>query len=329
MNANGAGPPLLRRRLVFVTGKGGVGKSAIAAALALAAARGGRRTLLIEVAGHDTAPGILAVPGRRSHRERELAPNLYGVAIDVERAIEEYLVGQLRVRPMVDLLVRSRAFHHFAAAAPGLAELVTVGKIWTLATELRPGGQAPVWDLLVVDLPATGHGIAMLETAANVREIAGSGPIRDQADRIQQVVSHPAATGIALVARPEELAVTEAIEAAAELRARGLPVALAVMNAAAERRFDAADARVMTEAVGALRTAPAGRRAGEGVLAALEAALVHREREIDDAEHIERLAAGVGVPVLELPALVRRRLDVAAVGELADLVARSPVSGAR
>jgi anion-transporting ArsA/GET3 family ATPase len=318
MSAQGAAPPLLQRRLVFVTGKGGVGKSAVAAAFAVAAARSGRRTLLVDVDSHEGS-GVFASAGRRSDRERELAPNLYGVAIDVERAIEEYLAGQLRVRPMVDLLVRSRAFHHFAAAAPGLAELVTVGKIWTLATDLRPGGQAPVWDLLVVDLPATGHAIAMLETAANVRAIAGSGPIRDQAARIQQVVTHPSATGIALVARPEDLAVTEAIEAAAALRARDLPVALAVMNAAAERRFDAADEGVMAAAASTLRTAPASRRAGEGVLAALDAAIAHRARQIDDAEHAERLAAGVGVPVLELPALVRRRLDLAGV------VARSPV----
>lgn len=328
MSAPAAGPPLLRRRLVFVTGKGGTGKSAVAAALALAAARNGRRTLLVEVAGDEAGPPVVGATGRRADRERELAPNLFCIAIHVERAIEEYLVGQLRVRPMVDLLVRSRAFHHFAAAAPGLAELVSVGKIWTLATALQPGGQAPVWDLLVVDLPATGHGIAMLETAANVREIAGSGPIRDQADRIQQVISHPAATGVALVARPEELAVTEAIEAAAALRASGLPVALAVMNAAAERRFDADDARVMAEAAESLRT-PAARRAGEGVLAALEAALEHREREVDDAEQTARLAGGVGVPVLELPALVRRRLDLAALGELAEVVASSPLSGAR
>jgi anion-transporting ArsA/GET3 family ATPase len=325
MSAQAAGPPLLRRRLVFVTGKGGAGKSTVSAALALAAARGGRRTLLVEVAGQDRGPELLG-GGGRPDRERELAPNLVGLSIDVERAIEEYLAGQLRVRPMVDLLVRSRAFHHFAAAAPGLAELVTVGKIWTLATALRPGGHAPVWDLMVVDCAATGHAVAMLETAANVRGMAGSGPIREQAARIEQVVSHPAATGIALVALPEELAVTEAVEAAEALRARSLPVALAVLNAAAERRFDEAEGRMLAAAAAA--AVRAERRGGEGVLAGLEAAVAHRERQVDDAAHSERLAAGTRLPVVELPALVRRRLDISAIGQLADLIARSPLTGA-
>jgi hypothetical protein len=83
----------------------------------------------------------------------------------------------------------------------------------------------------------------------------------------------------------------------------------------------------MAAAAGALRATPEG-RAGEGVLAALDAGLAHRDRQIDDAEHTARLAAGAGVPVLELPALVRRRLDAAGIGELADIVRGSPLSGA-
>ena len=138
----------------------------------------------------------------------------------------------------MELLTRSRAFHTFAAAAPGLPELVTVGKVWTYAVALHDD-RRPVWDALVVDCPATGHGIALLETAGNVEAIAGGGPIRDQAARIQEVVSHPAATGVAIVARPEELAVSEAVEAAAALRERGLPVAAAVLNGVREERFRA------------------------------------------------------------------------------------------
>ena len=166
----------------------------------------------------------------------ELAPGLFGVQVDVEHAIEQYLTGQLKVRPLVELLTRSRAFHTFAAAAPGLPELVTVGVVWTYAVALHED-RRPVWDYLVVDCPATGHGIALLETAGNVEAIAGSGPIRDQAARIQEVVTHPAATGVAIVARPEELAVSEAVEAAAVLRERGMPVAAAVLNGVRAPRF--------------------------------------------------------------------------------------------
>jgi anion-transporting ArsA/GET3 family ATPase len=232
----------------------------------------------------------------------------------VERATEEYLASQLRARAMVELLVRSRAFHHFAAAAPGLAELVTIGKIWTLATELEDG--KPVWDLLVVDCPATGHGLALLQTAGNVETLAGSGPIREQAARIQQVVSHPRATGVAIVARPEELPVSEAIEAAATLRERGLPVALAILNAMSPRRFDPGDAE-------ALERAHAEATPHTPVAAALAAARADLERREARGEQADRLAAGIGLPVVELPELVRRRFDITAISLLADALEAS------
>lgn len=287
-------PPLLDRRLCFVLGKGGVGKSAVSAALALVAARAGKRTLLLEVAGQRRASGLFAEAGVGNVHPVELGPGLFGLTVDVERAIEEYLVGQLRVRPLVELLVHSRAFHHFAAAAPGLDELVTVGKIWTLAIALDPHTGAPEWDYLVVDSPATGHGVAMLETARRVSELAAGGPIRDQAERIQRVVAHPAATGIAIVARPEELAVTEAGEAADALRRSGLPVALAVLNRVTPQRFADAEVPLMAEAA---------QLANGPLRHALETAVAHRERERLDAGHHARLAAGTRLPVVEAPAV--------------------------
>ncbi len=317
--AREAGPPLLDRRLCFVLGKGGVGKSTVSAALGLLGARSGKRTLVVEVAGQDRLSALFAESHVGRERESPLAPGLFGVSIDVDRATEEYLADQIRMRAVVEILARSRAFHAFAAAAPGLRELVTVGKIWTLATELQPGTDRPVWDLLVVDCPATGHGLALLETAGNVREMAASGPIKERAARIQEVVTHPAATGVAVVARPEELAVSEAIETVAGLHARGLPVAACVLNGMAAPRFDADDEAVLRAAAEA-----ATARGDRPMAAALVAALSHRERQATEGALAARLAAEVDVPVAELPLLARRRVDLPAIAALADAMAALP-----
>lgn len=285
-----------------------MGKSTVAAALGLASARAGRRTLLIEVAGQQRLSRLFHTAEAGSDRETRLAPDLYGISVDPEQATEEYLAGQLKVRPLVELLTRSKAFATFTAAAPGLPELVTIGKVWTLAVALAEGGGAPLWDALVVDCPATGHGIAMLETAANVEDLAGGGPVRDQAARIHEVVSHPAATGIALVARPEELAVSEAVEAAQTLRGLGLPVAAAILNGVRAERFSNDDAPAL-EHLRATAEGPAREAAA--------AALRHLEQQRADRAYRARLAEGTGVPVLDVPELVRRRFDLSALGELA------------
>ena len=295
-------------------GKGGVGKSTVAAALGLAEARSGRRVLLAEVAGQHRIAPLFGSGGVGEEHETELAPGLFAISINPERATEEYLSGQLRIRPLVEMLTRSRAFHTFAAAAPGLPELVTVGKVWSLAIALDEG--APVWDAVIVDCPATGHGVALLETAANVEELAAGGPIRDQAARINEVISHPAATGIVVVARPEELAVSEAIDAVALLRGAGLPVAATVLNGVRADRFSPDEAPHLEAA------AHAG---GGAVRAAAQAALRHLEHQIADAAYRDRLAAEGGVPLIELPEVIRRRFDREALEILSESLA-APVT---
>lgn len=308
------GPPLADRRLVFVLGKGGVGKSVVAAALGTAWAARGERALVIEVQGQNRVSEILGADtaDRRDDVPVEVAPGLFSVSVDIDRATEEYLASQLRVRALVDLLARSRAFHTFTAAAPGLAEMVTLGRIWELAIDVADG--APVWDRLVVDCPATGHGIALLEIAANVGDMAGEGPVHDQAARIHEVITHPAATGVAVVARPEELPVTEAVEAVARLREGGFPVAAAVLNGVHARRFDADDVPALEALAGTEGPTGAACRA------ALTAA---RRRAAEDVQH-RRLAAETGLDVVEMPLLTAPRLDAAALAVLAEALVAAP-----
>ncbi len=297
-------------------GKGGVGKSTVSAALGLAAATAGRRALLVEISGSEHASGALGAEGGGTEPS-EIADNLFTVTIDVDRSTEEYLASQLPLRPLVDLLVQSRAFHHFTTAAPGLAELVTVGAIWKLAVDLHDDDETPVWDYLVVDCPATGHGIALLETAANIRDLAGDGPIHDQAGRIEQVIRHPAATGVALVALPDELPVSEAVDAHSALSERGLPVALAVLNRTSEERFLDEEAGALTGA--SLATSGADQ-------AAAVAALHHLDRQAVEAAHAERLIEHTGLPLLRLPELPGETVDMSSVSKLA-AIARAELWG--
>ena len=144
-------PHLADKRLVFVTGKGGVGKSTVAIALGIAAARRGLRTIVAELSGQARAASAFGVPAAVGE-ELELAPGLFAISVDVPFAMEEYL--HERAGRLGDLLAASRAFHAFAEATPGMRELLAIGKVWELAQERRrvPGGRP--YDLVIVDAPA-------------------------------------------------------------------------------------------------------------------------------------------------------------------------------
>lgn len=302
-------PPLAERRLCFVLGKGGVGKSTVSAALGIAYARQGHRTLLLEVAGRDRLSRLLD-RADASTEPTVVGEGLYAATIDPEEATEEYLRGQLPVRAIADVLAGSKTFRTFTQAAPGLKEMVTLGKIWSYAVELRPDQEAPEWDRLVVDAPATGHAVALLETAANVREIAQGGPIHEQAERIREVISHPAATGIAVVARPDELPVSEALDAIDRLRAAELPVAAAILNCITPRRFSDEDVAALESARALVNGSERG---------AIDAALAESRRAAREARHARDLEGG-GVPVIRLPLLARGAGRLAGLEELASTV---------
>ena len=239
---------LLERTLLYVTGKGGVGKTTVAAALGLAAAARGRRTIVCEVAEQDRVSRAFAREGVRREAEVELAENLWAISIDPNEALKEWLGRQLG-GPALRLITGSSAFQHFVAAAPGAKELITIAKVWELAQLHRWDSHNRTYDLVVVDAPASGHGLAMLTAPSTFGEIARVGPIRRQAHKVRDMLADPQRTGYVAVALPEEMPVTETLELGGRLHdAVGLGLDMIVVNGLYPDRFRAKDVEALRAA---------------------------------------------------------------------------------
>jgi len=298
---------LLAKRLVVVTGKGGVGKTTVAAALGLLAARMGKRTVVAEVSEQER---LAALFGRRpiGHDEVRLAPNLHGVSIDPLRAKEEWLRHQLRSSTLAGLLGQSRIFQYLTAAAPGVDELVTIGKVWDLAQLERHVGGTRAYDLAIVDAPSTGHGIALLRAPRTYASIARVGPIGRQATRIHDFLSNPHATGVVAVALPEEMPVNETIELGERLREdMGMEIDAIVVNAVYPERFETSEAE---------RIAALDGRVSEAAREALEVALSEFRRARGQRAEIARLRRAADAPVSTLPFLFEPELGMREVERL-------------
>ncbi len=281
------------KRLIFVTGKGGVGKSAVAAALGMAAAAAGKRTIVAEVARRSDVHRALAGEGAGGWAEVELRERLFAISIDPQSAMEEYLADQLS-RPLAELLAQSRVFGYLAAATPGMRELLTVGKLWELAQDERRTSGAEPYDLVVVDAPATGHGLALLDAPRTFAGVAAAGPIARQARIIHGTLLDRAVTGVVAVATPEEMPVNETEYLREQLGDR---LDLVVANAVRPDRFTDEEA----ERLAATPERPA-----------LRAALDAHERAREQRVQLGRLRADVVLPFAVDEAGAGADLDVLA-----------------
>jgi anion-transporting ArsA/GET3 family ATPase len=293
-------PGLLDKRLVIVTGKGGVGKTTVAAALGLTAARAGKRTIVAELAAQEQVAGLFGVEGP-GFREVELHENLFTISVDPEHAIEEYL--RVKAGPVADLLIRSRAFGGLAQATPGMRELVSLGKVWELAqTRRRTPGAGP-YDLVILDAPASGHGVGILRTPETFAEVARIGPIAHQGRAIADTLRDRSFTGVLAVARAEEIPVTETLALRDALRRDlGLKLDRVVVNGLVADRFTTRDRAPLRRALEHAGS-PAAR-------AALQAALSAHLRARGQREQLARLAEGVGSEPVTLPFVIAPQLGV-------------------
>jgi len=307
---------LQERRLVYVTGKGGVGKTTVAAALGLAAAEAGRRTIVCEVAEQDRVSRAFRREGVTAETEVQLADNLWAITIDPNKALQEWLAKQLGGGAPLRMMTRSHAFQYFVAAAPGAKELITIAKVWELAQLSRWDARNRTYDLVVVDAPASGHGLAMLTTPHTFGEIARVGPIRRQAGKIEALLSDPEQTGYVAVALPEEMPVVETLELGRKLEETvGLGLEAIIVNGVWPDRFSAGDAKKLR----------AASRNGHDPAAAgvLRAALAEHERAKLQRGHLRRLEKESGTTVVTLPYLFEPELGLDEYQQLADSLAES------
>jgi anion-transporting ArsA/GET3 family ATPase len=309
---------ILQKRLIFVTGKGGVGKSTVAAALGVAAAREGKRAIVCEVAQQERMSRFFDRQGVGYH-ETEIAPNLFAFSIDPQRALEEYLLQQIKVKPVYDLMFKNRVFTYFAAATPGLRELVTVGKIWELAQLDRRVKKGSKYDVVIVDAPATGHGLGILRTPKTFGDIARVGPVKRQADAIYDFITDPTLTSVCAVVWPEEMPVNETLDLQKALKKElGLKLDRIFMNGIYPELFTDAEAGTLRNRLE--QEAGSGNGAAIVRRAALRAAISEHRRAEAQREQLARLEQGSRQSALQLPFVFRPQLDMGAVEDLAETI---------
>jgi len=307
---------LLDRKLIFVTGKGGVGKSTVAAALALLSAEHGKRTLVCEI----DAKGNLAdffETGPTAFQEREVQPLLWAMSMDTEASLKQYLSLQLKIPFVARIGPLAHMFDFVATAAPGVKEIVTVGK---LCWEVRERH----YDLVVVDASPTGHIIGQLAAPQAINQLVQVGLVRQQTGWMLDILGNPETTGLAIVATPEEMPVHETIELSGRIsQETNVDLAAIIVNRVLPELFSRGEEEVFErlsepKAVGVLEESLGG--SAEPLLEGARLAVTLRRTRAGHLEHL-RAAVDPSIPMLYVPYLFVRSHGLRSTRQVAEALA--------
>lgn len=334
---------LLERELLVVTGKGGVGKTTVATAIGLLACERGLRTIVVELGEQARVPELFGVAAGEPGYEVKLREGLWSISVDPDRALLEWLQA-LGGRVSGRVLASSSTFQYFAAAAPGAKELVSMVKIWDLTQGKRRRGRS--YDLVVLDAPATGHALGLLDSPRTFGAIARVGPIAGQADRLHKLLEDPVRSSYVAVTHPTEMAISETLELQQRLHeqlARDLDAV--IVNGVLPQRFSAPDLQRLASlgagtangARSTSREAAAGRTArtgdpGDGRRGARASATVVRRSALAAARAVSERARFQHnqlarlrrrkFDVIGVPFQFAAELDLAAIGTIAEHLRR-------
>jgi arsenite-transporting ATPase len=215
-------------RIIVVTGKGGVGKTTLAATLAVRQANKGKRVLIAEFGGATRIPPLFGVEGS-GYQPTRLTERVFALSLTPQDSIEDFVVLRLKLRSLYRLIFDNRMMRPFLAAVPGLHDLVQLGKLYYEESLVEENG-APTWDQIILDGPSTGHGITMLHAPRSMMDLTRVGPFFENAELVHDLFSNPTRCQLVVASLPQKLVVNEALELAQQLGSYRKQLALCILN---------------------------------------------------------------------------------------------------
>jgi anion-transporting ArsA/GET3 family ATPase len=312
----------LEPRVLIVSGKGGVGKTTVAAALALVAARQGRTVCLAEVDRKGSLPKLFDAPGL-DYNPKEMSPGVWGMNIVPEDALAEYLEVQYHMKRISKVFSSTHFVDYITTAAPGLKDILVLGKIWYLEQGRATSGNTPYFDTIVVDAPAAGHMLTFLSAPMGLSDALRVGPVRRQSDWLLGMLRDPARSRVHLVTLPEEMPVSETLETATALRERvGISAGAVFANAVYSKLFSGPEAKSLDEIdrdslVAEAKTVGLDLDADDLDALIGYARFLEARRSIQSA-HLKQLKKGIEEPIVSLPFLFSAGLALPDIETLAD-----------
>ena len=295
---------LFRRRLNIVTGKGGVGKSTVSAALALAAQARGQRVLVCEVGAKQRVPALLGLP-ETGPEIRQIDRNIWAVHVRPAEAMREYALMVLKFRAVYHAVFENRLVRYVLRAIPPLPDIVMLGKIWWHVAEERDAQGRLRWDQVILDAPATGHGLGMLATPRTILDIVSEGPMVRDMKRMRDMLEDTSITAVNIVSLPEEMPANEAIELQAAIAKLDLPGGRLFLNDHVAQRFSVEE-RAQVAASDAPELAPS--RVAETHWGVRQDLSAHYERRLREEQPL---------PLTLIPHLSAEQFDRTAIESIA------------
>ena len=315
-----ASTDIFNKRLLIVSGKGGVGKSTLCSAFALSVSRLGKRVLVVEMDERERISRLFGTP-EVGYDGAFVHPNIFVRNLLPQFAMDEFIQSQVSVKVVARQILGSPIYKYFVSAAPGLKEFVTLGKIMMLEEEKERSGK-PKYDVIIVDAPATGHGVAFLRVPFAAVDVLNVGWVKKQADRVIDLLTDPARTALNIVTLPEEMPVNETIEMCQSVRELlNIPIGRIIINSVYPqvlRKRDTALFETMkgrVQSSGMKKLPKAEQKYAGALFECFETAM--RRRELNEF-YISKLRRRLKYDFMEVPFIFSKKFDLELIEHLSD-----------